>query len=119
MPFVRNEDIACINIAPGVRQRPLISAATGSQGIFMGEVTVDPGCKIPWHYHSFEDIILVRSGKGSVQVDNEVYEVVGGNSVIVPPDIPHQVVNTGDEPICIIFGFPSANVDRILVEGRE
>jgi quercetin dioxygenase-like cupin family protein len=120
MSYIINEEVATVDIAPGVVQRPLVSKATGADGIFMGEIEVAVGAHIPWHYHSVEDIILVREGEGYVECDpGEKMFVKGGeNSVIVKPGVIHRVVNTGDIPIKIIFGFPSTEVDRIVVENK-
>ena len=113
--ILRNADITEVVLAPGVFQRPIVSKATGAQAITMGEVRVMPGYKIPWHYHSVEDVVLVRSGKGLVRVGDDAFPVEGGMSAIIPSGVRHQVENIGDEPLLIVFGFPSAEVDRHIV----
>ena len=118
MLYIQNAEVKTINVAPGVVQRPLVGAHTGAEEIFMGELEIAVGARVPWHYHTMEDVILVREGKGYVECNpGGKFEVEGGKtSVVVPPNLHHQVVNTGDVPIKIIFGFPRGEIDRIVVE---
>lgn len=123
LKYIVNKDVNTVDIAPGVVQRPLVSGKTGSEGIFMGEITVAVGSRIPWHYHSFEDIILLREGNAVVKTCDEgefrEYPMEGSvNSVIIPPGLHHSVVNVGDVPLKIVFGFPAKEIDRIPVDDQ-
>ncbi len=112
MGIINNDEIEIKELYPGVYQRPIISRATGSAAITMGEVEIKPGCKIPLHTHKVEDVILLRAGKGEIQFGDETHSVGESMSILVPAGLKHEVRNTGEAPMKIIFGFPAIEVER-------
>lgn len=115
MPVVRNKEVAVEKMYPLVERREYIGESMGAAGISMGEITIQPGGEIPLHRHSVEDCILLRQGAGEIHMDGEVVPVEAPMSILIPPGVPHKVMNTGSEPIRIIFGFPAVNPDRELL----
>ena len=116
MFVLKNDELPIEQMYPKVERKMLIGKHMGAENITMGEITIGPGGEIPLHTHSVEDCILLRQGAGEVHVEGEVYKVVAPMTVLVKPGAKHKVLNTGSEPIRIIFGFPTANVDRNLVD---
>ena len=116
MPVLKNEDLPLEQMYPLVQRRELIGGKMGAQNITMGEIIIQPGGQIPLHKHSIEDCVLLREGSGEIHINDEVIKVQAPMTVLIPPNIKHRVVNTGDKPIRIIFGFPSINVDRQLLD---
>ena len=115
MPVIKNEDLTVEQMYPLVERRVLIGKHIGAENITMGEVTIQPGGEIPLHTHSIEDCILLREGSGEVHIGTEVHKVEAPMTILVKPGERHKVMNTGQRPVRIIFGFPSVNVDRNLV----
>lgn len=112
MPVVRTEEIPWRELVPGVFQRPLVSQETGAVSTLMGEVRLDPGAVLPWHYHDVEDIVLVQGGDGRIQIEDGEFPLRAGMNFIIPAGVRHRLRNEGTEPVRIIFSFPSAQPGR-------
>ncbi len=116
MTILKNEELSSEQMYPKVQRKELIGKGMGATGLTMGEITVQPGGEIPLHFHSVEDCILIRQGSGEVHIEGEVHQVQAPMTILVKPKLQHKVINTGDEPIRIIYGFPGVDVDRHLVD---
>ena len=114
MPLIQNKDIQKEQMYPLVERKELIGKKTGSAAITMGEITILSGGEIPLHSHKVEDVVLLREGRGEIHMDGEIFQVEAPMSILIPAGVKHRVVNTGAEPIRIIFGFPAVEVERKL-----
>ena len=57
--------------------------------------------------HSLKEceVYFIISGQGSIKLGDKLFEFKKGDCVVVPPDVPQSVENTGDERlefICIV-----------------
>jgi quercetin dioxygenase-like cupin family protein len=86
---------------------------------------VDPGCRLPRHTDSAEELVVVVSGKASVRVGGEQSEVTAGGVALVPECVPHEVRNAGDEVLRFVAVYASDDVTTTYEEdvqpdgGRE
>ena len=71
---------------------------------------VDPGCALPRHTDSAEEVVVVVSGVAEVEVDGERERVSAGGVALVPQDVPHQVANAGDEPLRFVAVYAGTDV---------
>ena len=70
--------------------------------------TVDPGQATRQENHHHDHGILVLQGQGTVQLGEEIHSISQGDVIFIPPDMEHQLTNTGEEPlgfICIIPAY--------------
>jgi mannose-6-phosphate isomerase-like protein (cupin superfamily) len=75
----------------------------------LGYVVLQPrGGQVPWHNQEQEEIYLVLEGTGEMCVDEERRTVHGGQTVYIPPGKYHQLTNTGDEPLVMIYCYGPA-----------
>ncbi len=116
MTVIKNAEISVEQMYPKVERKELIGKKMGAKGVTIGEITIQPGGEIPKHFHGVEDCVLLRQGSGEIHVDGQVNKVEAPMSILIPPGAKHKVVNTGTEPIRIIYVFPSVEVDRQLVD---
>lgn len=69
----------------------------------LAEAVVPPGTETLLHQHiKTEEIYHIVEGTGSMTVGNEVFTVTAGDSIFIPPMIPHRIKNTGREPLRIL-----------------
>lgn len=83
---------------PGMNRRAAIHAATGSQGLWLGETVVSPGAASGDHHHGHSETgIYVVSGRPVfVQLDGDReirLQAEPGDYVYVPPFTPHREEN--------------------------
>ncbi len=71
---------------------------------------VDPGCALPRHTDSAEEVVVVVAGAAEVEVDGETATVPAGGVALVPKDVPHQVRSAGDEPLRFVAVYADTDV---------
>lgn len=75
-----------------------------AEGFAMGYVVLEPnGGQVPWHNQAQEEIYFVVQGRGEICVDTERQEIVAGQAVFLTPTKFHQLTNTGDEPLHMMY----------------
>lgn len=71
---------------------------------------VDPGCALPRHTDSVEEVVVVVSGAAEVEVGGSTGRVSAGGVVLVPESVPHQVRSVGDEPLRFVACYAGVDV---------
>ncbi len=75
-----------------------------AEGFAMGYVVLEPnGGQVPWHNQEQEEIYFVVQGCGEICVDTERQEIKAGQAVYLTPTKFHQLTNTGDEPLHMMY----------------
>ena len=83
-------------------------ARVGAEKIWAGTVSILPHAKTGAHHHGpVESVIYVVSGKARMRWGDElqyVAEAGPGDFIWVPPFVPHQEINAGDEKLeCVLL----------------
>ena len=67
-------------------------------GLIVSKTELHPGKETSGHNHSGqEEVYIFTSGRGSMIVGTETYDVKMGDIVLIPDGAFHKVWNTGDE----------------------
>lgn len=75
----------------------------------MGHVTLEPnGGQVPWHNQEQEEIYFVVEGMGEMCLGSERMELHTGQAVYIPPQVFHQLTNTGPTPLRMIYCYGPA-----------
>jgi mannose-6-phosphate isomerase-like protein (cupin superfamily) len=75
----------------------------------MGYVTLDPdGGQVPWHNQEQEELYFVLEGTGEMCLGDERQTMKAGQSVFIPPRVFHQMTNTGEGPLRMIYVYGPA-----------
>ena len=75
----------------------------------LGYVTLDPqGGQVPWHNQEQEEIYFVLEGEGEMCLGEERRIVRSGQCVFIPPGVFHQLTNTSDRPMTMIYCYGPA-----------
>jgi mannose-6-phosphate isomerase-like protein (cupin superfamily) len=70
--------------------------------MFLAHASVAPGKKLIGHVDPMEEIYIIQSGRGQMQVGNEVCEVESGDAIHIPIGFFHELTNTGEEELTIL-----------------
>ena len=81
---------------PGVETRMLVSAETGATGLCIFEQWVAPGTGAPTHSHPVEEVLTVREGEADMWIGEAHVTVSAGQSLLIPPRLPHGFRNSGN-----------------------
>lgn len=78
-------------------------------GFSMGYVTLEPkGGQVPWHNQDQTEIYFIAEGEGEMCLGEERTLVKGGQAVLIPPGVFHQLTNTGSRPMVMIYVYAPA-----------
>jgi len=90
------------------RTQNLVGGASPIQAknFAMGYVTLEPrGGQVPWHNQEQEEIYFIVEGRGEMCLGSERREIGRGEAVYIPGSVFHQLTNTGDEPMTMIYCY--------------
>ena len=112
MPCYRAEETQAKEMGPGVKVQFFINRERGAGSVTLAKAYMEPGSSLPLHSHRVEDAFIILSGKGKCTVGDETYEVGPDTAVLVPAGVKHNCTNDGNEPMIVIFTWPSVEVER-------
>jgi mannose-6-phosphate isomerase-like protein (cupin superfamily) len=95
----------------GRRTQNLVGGASPIQaGTFsMGYVTLEPGGgQVPWHNQDQEEVYFIISGTGEACLGEERAVLAAGQAMYIPPRVFHQLTNTGEAPLIMIYVYGPA-----------
>jgi mannose-6-phosphate isomerase-like protein (cupin superfamily) len=70
--------------------------------MFLAHASVAPGKKLAGHVDPMEEIYIMQSGRGLMQVGDEVGDVKPGDAIPIPIGIYHELTNTGEEVLTLL-----------------
>jgi mannose-6-phosphate isomerase-like protein (cupin superfamily) len=70
--------------------------------MFLAHASVAPGKKLIGHRDPMEEIYIIQSGNGRMQVGEEICEVESGDAIHIPIGLFHELTNTGKEPLTLL-----------------
>lgn len=72
--------------------------------------TIAPGKRVlPAHSHPYgEETIYVISGTGKVKIGEDIADIGPGSIFHLPKQVPHLIINTGEEEMKTICFFPNS-----------
>ena len=114
---------------PGMNRAAAITRArVGAEKLWAGTVTIHPNARTGAHHHGdLELVIYVVKGKARMRWGEHlefVAEAGPGDFIYVPPYVPHQEINSADEPLeCVLMRSGQepvvVNLDIAPVEAPE
>jgi mannose-6-phosphate isomerase-like protein (cupin superfamily) len=107
--IVRNEELR-VHALPGIEHRTIAGHEQGVKSMEVWLQTMAPGAATPVHRHACEEVILVLSGCGEVTVEGETSSFGANSTLIVPPDVVHQIVNSGSSDLVLVAALGTAPV---------
>ena len=102
---------------PGIEHLTLAGGEQGLAALSVWRQTMAPGSATPPHQHDCEEVVLVTEGSGEVHIDGAVIAFDPDTTLVLPPNRPHQIFNTGDVPLKTIAAFSATPVGTFLPDG--
>ena len=92
------------------------SAEAGARASGSSILEVDPGCLLPRHTDSAEEVIAIVSGTAKVIVGDETATAGEGAIALVPAGVAHEVHNAGDAALRFWAIYASTEVTTTYEE---
>lgn len=102
---------------PGIAHETLAGEAQGLKHLSLWRQSMAPGGCTPPHVHACEEVVMCDSGRGEVHIAGEVHRINARQTIVLPPGVPHQIFNTGDEPLVTTAVFSATPVPSTLPDG--
>jgi mannose-6-phosphate isomerase-like protein (cupin superfamily) len=93
------------------RTQNLVGGASPIQArnFCIGNVVLEPrGGQVPWHNQEQEEIYFVIEGTGEMCLGDERQVLQAGQAVYIPPGVFHQLTNTGETPLRMMYCYGPA-----------
>jgi mannose-6-phosphate isomerase-like protein (cupin superfamily) len=62
-------------------------------------VDMPPGDSIRLHKHPYKEVFVIQEGSATFTVGSTTLEVQAGKVIIVPADVPHKFMNSGNSQL--------------------
>lgn len=116
MPILNREDGDLAELAPGVERWALVDGNKGSEATSVGDVVVGTGGVVPTHIHPTEEAMVILEGELDAVLGEDVIPVKEGQTVLAPAGVRHGFINRSDSAARVLAIFPTANMERTLVD---
>jgi mannose-6-phosphate isomerase-like protein (cupin superfamily) len=70
--------------------------------MFLAYASLAPGRKLIGHVDPMEEIYIIQSGHGLMQVEEQAREVKPGDAIHIPVGHFHELTNTGTEELALL-----------------
>jgi quercetin dioxygenase-like cupin family protein len=104
---------------PGIEHATLAGADDGLARLSVWRQSMAPGGATPPHRHDCEEVVVVLAGSGELQIDGQVVAFGPDSTLVIPPDAPHRIVNTGADPLVTLAVFSVSPVDVRFPDGER
>ncbi len=89
---------------PNIRKHVFLSSGELGNIFSFAQAVIPPGEVSQAHAHdNMGEVFLVLSGTGIIKIDDEKFQMSKGLCAVVEPDEVHEIENTGEEDLCIIY----------------
>lgn len=102
---------------PGIEHLTLAGSEHGLSRLSVWRQSMAPGCATPPHQHDCEEVVLVIEGSGHVEIGGETVAFGPDTTLVLPPGVPHKIVNTGSVPLRTVAAFSATPVGTFLPDG--
>ena len=72
----------------------------------LGVSSFAPGTSTAMLSHEADELAYVVAGRGELRLEDGVVTYGPRSALYIPAGVWHAVVNTGDEPVSMVFAFP-------------
>jgi mannose-6-phosphate isomerase-like protein (cupin superfamily) len=104
---------------PGLEHRTLAGARDGLGRFEVWRQTIAPRAATPVHRHDCEEVIVIFSGEGVCHCGERDFHFKGNDTLLIPPNAVHQIVNTGDTDLEIMATLSMSPVRVETADGEH
>jgi mannose-6-phosphate isomerase-like protein (cupin superfamily) len=103
--IVRLADTETVSFGPLSSYQPIIGDDAGTTPIRTGIQTAQPGYQAPLHSHPYLEVLHILDGVAEAWMEGREEEKVvlrRGDTIALPPDVPHSFRVVGDQPLRLL-----------------
>ncbi len=104
---------------PGLQHQTVAGYEHGVKTMEVWLQTIAPGAETPVHFHDCEEAIVILSGSGTCRAGEEVFDFAANSTLVIAPNVVHQITNTSDEDMQLIAALGIAPVRVKTASGAD
>jgi len=117
---IKAGEVPLLDRGGGVTTIPLVThRSDGTAAITTGISTYPKGTGAPLHVHNCDEQVTLLEGQGEVEIEGEITPLIPYDSTYIAAGLQHAFRNTGDEPMRILWIYPTQDVTRTLMSTGE
>ena len=101
---------------PGVDRSIHLNGEMGADSLSVMDLTMAAESRVPTHTHPTEEAMVILEGHLEAILADDVVTVKPGQTVLAPAGVKHGFVNKSGAPARLIAIFPTATVERTMVD---
>ena len=117
MHVLDNRQLAAAAL-PGIDHTTLAGNAQGLHRLSVWRQSIAAGGATPPHRHDCEEVVIVEAGRGKLLIDGAVHAFAADMTLVIPPNVLHQIINIGDESLRLTAAFSTSPVAVFLPDGQ-
>jgi quercetin dioxygenase-like cupin family protein len=102
---------------PGLEHQTLAGRRDGLKNVEVWRQTIEAGAETPVHRHDCEEVVVVLRGRGVCRIEGQDRAFAEDETLVIPPNVVHQICNTGEHDLCIVATLAMAPVKVETAEG--
>jgi quercetin dioxygenase-like cupin family protein len=102
-------------------QKGLATKSMGAKEFEVWRASIAVGSKTPKHVHETEEVFIILKGEILAIVGDQEFRCKAPATLICPANVPHQLINVGDEPTdqILVLGIDSQISDAVTGKRME
>jgi quercetin dioxygenase-like cupin family protein len=116
MPIIEHSTVRMPAVIDYHTERTLVSTEQGATSLTVKEVELHPGWEGRLHTHPTDLAIIVMAGAVQVVLGEEVHTVRSGTTMLVPPGVPHRLINQLWIPVRLFVIYPTTDLETEFLE---
>jgi quercetin dioxygenase-like cupin family protein len=116
MPIIDNRKLERATL-PGIEHVTLAGNSDGLSSLSVWKQCIAPNTATPPHRHDCEEVVMCESGRGELHIEGRVEAFGAEMTVVIPRNVPHQILNVGDEPMHLTAVLAASPVEVSFPDG--
>ncbi len=101
---------------PGIDRWTYVNDPMGADSLTVMELEMSDGSVVPTHTHPTEEAMVILEGELEAVLGDEIVTVTAGQTILAPSGVRHGFVNRSAGPARLMAIFPTARMERTLVD---
>jgi quercetin dioxygenase-like cupin family protein len=101
---------------PGIFHVTVASRDSG-QSVSVWRQRIEPAHGTPPHRHLCDEVVTVQRGIAELHMGGAIRRLGEGDTVVLPANVDHQILNAGVEPLEMVAVFSVSPVHTVAPDG--
>ena len=117
---IKIADVPVFQRGDGIETTLLVGKEScGAENITSGLTKFPAGREVPIHSHNCAEQVTLIEGAAEVEIEGARTKIVPYDTTYIPAGVRHRFINTGPDPMTILWIYDTDEVTRTFAESGE